>query len=365
MERAVSYIQSYKRKVITVENILNKRNLPAFMSEDEMLEILLREEYGYMPPAPQSVKFEIYEKGVRERFSCFCAGKAYYDKVNITSVVNGKEFTFPISVITPTKEGKYPFFVNINFSPDVPDKYLPIEEIIDNGFAVLSFCNRDVTADDKDFTNGLAGVLFPDGKRGPHDSGKIAMWAWAMQRVMDYAQTLDVLDKDCAVACGHSRLGKTALLCVATDKRFKFVYSNDSGCCGAAITRDKVGEGLDFITDTFSQWFCEDFKKYVGKEHEMPFDQHYLAALCYPANLLIGSAYEDEWADPTSEMLCAVSAGKYYESKGKKGLVYDGNIAKPGDKFLEGNVGYHVREGLHYFSREDWHRLIEFVNIHK
>ena len=65
------------------------------------------------------------------------------------------------------------------------------------------------------------------------------------------------------------------------------------------------------------------------------------------------------------EMLCAVSAGKYYESKGKKGLVYDGNISKPGDKFLEGNVGYHVREGLHYFSREDWHRLIEFVNIHK
>ena len=65
MERAVSYIQSYKRKVITVENILNKRNLPAFMSEDEMLEILLREEYGYMPPAPESVKFEIYEKGVR------------------------------------------------------------------------------------------------------------------------------------------------------------------------------------------------------------------------------------------------------------------------------------------------------------
>ena len=73
MERAVSYIQSYKRKVITVENILNKRNLPAFMSEDEMLEILLREEYGYMPPEPESVKFEIYEKGVRERFSCFCA----------------------------------------------------------------------------------------------------------------------------------------------------------------------------------------------------------------------------------------------------------------------------------------------------
>ena len=91
-------------------------------------------------------------------------------------------------------------------------------------------------------------ILYKDGKRKPNDAGKIAMWAWAAQRVMDYAQTLvDVLDLKNGVVCGHSRLGKTALLAAATDERFAFVYSNNSGCSGAAVTRKKQGETALFF----------------------------------------------------------------------------------------------------------------------
>ena len=32
--------------------------------------------------------------------------------------------------------------------------------------------------------------------------------------------------------------------------------------------------------------------------------------------------------------------------------------------FLSGDLGYHLREGLHYFSREDWHRVMEFYRLH-
>ena len=46
----------------------------------------------------------------------------------------------------------------------MPDWYLPVEEIIDKGFAVLSFCYKDITSDDKDFTNGLAKVFFENGE---------------------------------------------------------------------------------------------------------------------------------------------------------------------------------------------------------
>ena len=81
-----------------------------------------------------------------------------------------------------------------------------------------------MTKDNDDFRDGLAGVLFENGVRGADDAGKIAMWAWGAHRVMDYAETLtDMLDLGCATVCGHSRLGKTALVAGAMDERFAFV----------------------------------------------------------------------------------------------------------------------------------------------
>lgn len=44
----------------------------------------------------------------------------------------------------------------------IPDIYMPSEELIDNGFAVLSFSYEDVTKDNGDFDGGLAGVSQPD-----------------------------------------------------------------------------------------------------------------------------------------------------------------------------------------------------------
>ena len=200
-----------------LENILKEKNLPPFKSTEEMLDILLKEEYGYLPQKPESITYQSTENYIPN----FCAGKAISRKVEITSHFSDKEFTFPFHVTIPKKEGKHPFFVCINFRDCVPDLYIPIEEIVDNGFAVFSFCYKDVTDDDDDFTNGLAGILYENGERGESDPGKIAMWAWAAQRVMDYAQTLNCLDYDCSIVCGHSRLGKTALLTASTDERFK------------------------------------------------------------------------------------------------------------------------------------------------
>ena len=144
---------------------------------------------------------------------------------------------------------------------------MPTEELVDNGFAVLSFCYKDVTSDDGDITDGLAGVLYEDGKRGPTDAGKIAMWAWAAHRVLDLAENFEALDMTRAIVCGHSRLGKTALLAGATDERVFVAHSNDSGCSGAAITRDKDGEKVSDITTRFPYWFCENYYKSAYEVH--------------------------------------------------------------------------------------------------
>lgn len=339
---------------------LSERNVPDLLSREEMLNIMQTEEYGFIPSKPESLTWEVDESYFIPNF---CAGKATVKKVNAVCAVNDKEFSFPFYCTLPTKKGKYPFFVHINFRDSIPDRYMPTEELVDNGFAVLSFCYKDVTNDDGDFSDGLAGVLFENGKRSPADCGKIAMWAWAAQRVMDYAETLsDILDLDCAIVCGHSRLGKTALLAGATDTRFRFVYSNNSGCSGAAITRKKQGETVKAINSVFPYWFCGNYSKYIDNEANMPFDQHYLIASVAPRFCLVGSASEDIWADPESEMLaCVAASGAYPE----QGFIYEDREMKSGDKFFEGSIGYHLREGEHYLGREDWNRLIEFVNKHR
>ena len=326
---------------------LANRNLPSLQTRENMLDLLLQEEYGYLPPKPEQISFAVQENYIPN----FCAGKAAACKITATCIIGKTEFSFPFYSAIPTKPGKYPFFIHINFRDCVPDRYMPTEELIDNGFAVLSFCYKDITSDNGDFLNGLAGVLYPDGKRQSSDAGKIGMWAWAAQRVMDYAQTLDsVLDLNCSIVCGHSRLGKTALLAAATDERFAFAYSNDSGCGGAAITRGKQGEHVKNICDNFSYWFCENYKKYIDRENTMPFDQHYLLASIAPRFVCVGSASEDLWADPESEMLTCAAASPAFEMQNRTGFICKNDFAKVGEAFFDGSIGYHLREGSHYFG---------------
>lgn len=340
-------------------NLIAERNIPKLLPREQMLSIMLENVYGYIPPKPDNISFDVKKNIIPN----FCAGKAICNKITATCELGGRIFSFPFYATLPEDGKKYPFFVHINFRPDIPDRYQPTEELIDNGFAVFTLYYKDVTNDDNDFTSGLAGILYPDGiRKNNTDPGKLAMWAWASHRVMDYAETLsDKLDLNNAIVCGHSRLGKTALLAAATDERFAFSYSNDSGCSGAAIARGTRGETVKRIGEVFPFWFCENYLKFADKEYDMPFDQHYLVASIAPRKVLIGSASEDLWADPIAEQLCCFAASDAFE----KGFICPDREANIGEEFFDGDIGYHLRKGLHYFGREDWNKLIKFVNQHR
>lgn len=350
----------------TIEKLLAERNLPSLKSREEMLDLLLTKEYGVLPPKPDKTEWTVEPNALPHGFCAeFCSGNASVSRVTAKMTLGDKTFSFPFYAAIPRKEGKIPFIVSINFHDAVPDIWMPTEEVMDNGFAVLSFCYTSVTSDNNDFTNGLAGVLYPDGTRGVQDAGKIAMWAWAAQRVLDYALTLDVLDENCCAVCGHSRLGKTALVAAATDERFTFCYSNDSGCSGAALSRGKDGETKDRICHVFPFWFCEDYNAAPADPMLLPLDQHYLIASMAPRFVLVGSAEDDAWADPKSEYLSAAAASEAYTALGLSGLTPAEEVPVH-DVFLpEGRIGYHVRPGAHYFGRIDWNRLMQFMNLHR
>ena len=47
---------------------------------------------------------------------------------------------------------------------------------------------------------------------------------------------------------------------------------------------------------------------------------------------------------------------------GEKGLITPDRMPVAGDHFIEGNIGYHLRDGRHFLSREDWNCYIKFLD---
>lgn len=322
----------------------------------QILDIFSSEEYGYAPPAPKEVK--VVSEDAKMPYSDF-AGKAVSKTLTFTVETDDGEFSFPATEIVPNSDAPRRTFVLINFRPEVPDRYYPTEELIDAGCAVIQLYYNDVAFDGRDdFKGGIASKF----DRSKYTWGKIRMWAWAASRVMDYLQTTDYADKERIAVVGHSRLGKTALVCAAFDPRFAMACVNNSGCSGDSITRDKKGERIRQITKNFPFWFCDKYLDYIDNEHGMPFEQHWLVAAVAPRKVALGSALEDEWADPESSYLSACAASEAWEMLGEKGFVHPDRLPVVGDNFDEGSIKYHLRGGKHFLSRTDWAFYADALN---
>ncbi len=323
----------------------------------EIAEILQHNYCGYEPP----IKPKVTGIVTKEDSKTFCAGKAVYQKLDISCKLTTGNFTFPCHFAKPKNIVNPPVFVYISFSDSFVDELLPLEEIIDEGFAVAAFYYQNIAPDtDDNFMNGIALSY----GRNPFDAwGKVRMWAWGASRVMDYLSTRDDIDQDRVAVVGHSRLGKAALVCGAFDERFSIVISNNSGGAGAAIFRGKQGEMVkNFKGGTSGHWFAGNFSNYAKKEDEMPFDMHFLLSMIAPRYLYVCSAKEDLHSDPKSEFLSCVAASDVYGLFEKKGLVADNLIPSQPVSFHEGELGYHMRDGHHFLSRYDWKKFIEYRN---
>ena len=349
--------------------MLNALHLPAILDPNvpdwetrrrQIVDLLLKEEYGFFPREADAITFK---EG--EPWTTFCAGKAIYTRVTAQVRFGDAAYEFPFAITVPKAGGPHPFFVYIDFRGEESNRYLPTEEIIDRGFAVLHVNYNAVTADKIDqnpaYDSRIYDVLYGDSPVPADGCGTITVWAWAASRMMDYAMTRTDLDFSRAAVLGHSRLGKTALLAGALDARFTHVFSNDSGCSGAAITREKKGERIADIVKTFPYWFCENYHKYAGREAELPFDQHFLLAAIAPRRVYVGSAKEDQWADPDFEFLSCRAADEAYRALGLTGFVAPDRLPEVGDVFADGHIGYHLRAGAHYLSREDWNRYMDYM----
>lgn len=337
--------------VVTVENWRERRA--------EMLDDLQKYSYGYTPDCLGEGTGEvIFEDKIAY------AGKVTEQHINITFNTPNGPFTFYSELYIPNGVEKPPVFLNHAFRR-APDRYLPIEEITDQGFALFIMVYTDVVNDNLggDFSDGMGkmfGVTHP--RQDKTEWGKIGMWSYAASRALDYLLTRDDIDAVHTAVVGHSRLGKTALWTAAQDERFWCAISNDSGYGGAATSKHGTGEKVDdFLKWGSWDWFCENFKDYQGKEDDKPYDQAHLIACIAPRLVCVGSAVEDWGADPVSEFLTTLHASSAWELLGEKGLITPDKMPEVNDHLTEGNIGYHLRAHRHFFSREDWNHYIKFL----
>ncbi|MBR4172368.1 MAG: autotransporter-associated beta strand repeat-containing protein [Kiritimatiellae bacterium] len=256
-----------------------------------------------------------------------------------------------------------------NIDPERVKKspFWPVEEIVARGYAALAFYNGDVCPDrSTGFTVGVHAIFEQDPSVRTEESwATISAWAWGASRVMDWIETEPLLDAAHIAVIGHSRGGKTALWTGATDTRFAFVISNDSGCTGAKLNHMDLpsSESIASITRNFPHWFCTRYNSFAGKEFEMPFDQHELLALIAPRLLAVGSASQDNWAGQRGELASAVFASPAWELYGKRGMVGT-NFPPVEVPMQEGNISYHLRSGEHNLVLYDWNRYMDFVDRH-
>jgi len=167
--------------------------------------------------------------------------------------------------------------------------------------------------------------------------------------VLDYLETVPVIDVEQSVITGHSRTGKAALLAGALDERFAMVVPNGSGCGGAGAFRDAEAgvETLELITlkGRWKSWFNSNFGAFGKSVDRLPFDQHFMRALIAPRVLLSTDGLDDQWANPRGTQKAWMAAQPVFDFLG----VPERNLC-------------HFREGGHDQREEDLEVLLDVAD---
>ena len=301
----------------------------------ELAAAIVEIEYGGLPPTPSGVTGEPLHTHKVARFM-----DARYTQYRLVNN-DHPSFYFRLDVLVPVGDGPFP----VVLTGDGCFRYVTDEltlEIVRRGYILAQFSRVDIVPDiyNSDRTTGLY-LAYPEGT-----FGALAAWAWGYHRCVDFLLTLNQVDPQAIAVVGHSRGGKTALLAGATDERIALTAPNGSGAGGAGCYRwqGPESETLADNVRAIPYWYGPRVREYVGRESELPFDQHYLKALVSPRPLLSTDGLGDLWANPSGTWQTYLAAREAYRFLGAKE-----------------RIGIWFREGGHNHGAPDWQVFLDFM----
>lgn len=356
-------------KIATAEDWLNTRR-------PQIMGLLANTLYGHVP-VPESPVQQTFE--VIEIDTTFFEGRCTRKQIEATfSNVRGRVKMHIVLFVPNGMDRPAPMLLRMGFG-DVTGENIelnniqaygrlkngtPLIDLLDQGFGLACIKGGEVVKDEIGFSRSIQ-KLFYKGKQSmprANEWGVLAAIAWQFSRTMDYLETEEAVDASKVAILGFSKLGKSTLWAGALDTRFAMVFSQNSGCAGAALWRRNFGENLKYMS-RFPHWLCDNAKKFIGREEDLPVDQHMLLACIAPRPVYIVSGINDLWADNMGEYLSAHYATPVYELFGLQGQ------SSPGQPRLnEANddraLAYHIRSGAHGYFQYDWDQYIKFMAFH-
>jgi len=253
----------------------------------------------------------------------------------------------------------------------------PRQYSLDKGYANISVPTNIIASDD----NVHAGVfytLYPyNGNVASSQTGVLMAWAWGASKVLDAlekgaAAELNINAKN-TIITGTSRNGKAAAVTGAFEERFKITVPVSSGAGGAAMYRYKsAGQTYDLSgyysynsggswtvdgqnpqslgsvqSDSSGGWFNARFKTFYDAS-VLPFDQHFLFALCADADryvFMINGFEGDKWTNPPGFFYTFERTMPVYVLLG-----------------IPQNIAVSMHRYLHGIEQEDMVKLIKYAN---
>jgi hypothetical protein len=323
------------RRVTTIEAWRERRQ--------ELLELFAANVYGRSPPSPDAVDVE-----------------PLADRLRVTCRRGSRSSTFDVHRYAPRADRRSPCFLFLNNREPQKSEFCPVDAVLARGYAMAVVQTSELAPDDPATHRDGVLSLFPE-HAGPDACKMIGAWAWGASRALDALAHDALVDASRVAVIGHSRGGKTALWAAAQDERFALAISNESGNTGAAIARRPIGESIERINARFPHWFCDRYRAFDDREDTLPVDQHELIALLAPRAVAVGSAADNEWADPEGEFLGLAHASSVYALYGRAPID---PLAwpKPGESLFVAPRGYHLRHGKHDLTLVDWQRYLDVAD---
>ena len=307
---------------------------------------LLRDIYGEIPLRPVHLDYK------NEYFNeNYAAGKAVFIEKKIILDLGEKNAELVVKMIMPKGNLPCPTIIYLSDEEHIPNIFLPVEEIIDRGYGIISICADDIAENNSNFKTKIASKIARSRKK-KDSAGKIAIWSWALMRAVDFACENTEIDKTKIILSAHGIYARAAMLAAALDERVSYVIANGLGCYPPLYSEKnhKTTCGMKDYPYLYSPSFTNK-----------PFGDEYYALLegCCHTNILIGEAEDGYGCDPINDL---IHISSLLVESGYDKIDIPKEIPTAPIQINAGNISYHLRSGTDYFSREDWNIYLDFID---